>query len=162
MSKYFPARTTYCTVFVLVRICTSTHMLKLLGSRQTTAQTLPSRYQAEFISTFTLTVSNMTPEKHTPDIARQVSRRGTWRFSMPAVLGFVFLSCLWYFNATTTTSRHGGVSRPSSSVLDHKVPLEAHIMSKCPDARDCLRDLVLPTMERVADKVSFRLSFIGK
>ncbi|TLS28162.1 hypothetical protein PpBr36_00934 [Pyricularia pennisetigena] len=41
------------------------------------------------------------------------------------------------------------------------VPLEAHIMSKCPDARDCLRDMVLPVMQRVHDKVNFTLSFIG-
>ena len=34
-------------------------------------------------------------------------------------------------------------------------------MSKCPDARDCLRDLVVPAMEVVADKVNFTLSFIG-
>ena len=43
-----------------------------------------------------------------------------------------------------------------------RVPLEAHIMSQCPDARDCLRDLVVPAMERIADKVDFRLSFIGE
>ncbi|KAH8900047.1 hypothetical protein GQ53DRAFT_816078 [Thozetella sp. PMI_491] len=41
------------------------------------------------------------------------------------------------------------------------VPLEAHIMSKCPDARDCLRDLVLPAMQQVHDKVDFTLSYIG-
>lgn len=41
------------------------------------------------------------------------------------------------------------------------VPLEAHIMSKCPDAKDCLRMLVLPTMQRVYDKVNFTLSYIG-
>lgn len=41
------------------------------------------------------------------------------------------------------------------------VPLEAHIMSKCPDAKDCLRMLVLPTMQRVIDKVNFTLSYIG-
>ncbi|KAL8671729.1 MAG: hypothetical protein Q9168_003774 [Polycauliona sp. 1 TL-2023] len=34
-------------------------------------------------------------------------------------------------------------------------------MSKCPDARDCLRDLVVPAMEQVVDKVNFTLSFIG-
>lgn len=45
---------------------------------------------------------------------------------------------------------------------EHKlVPLEAHIMSKCPDARDCLRDMILPTMQRVHDKVNFTLSFLG-
>ena len=43
-----------------------------------------------------------------------------------------------------------------------RVPLEAHIMSKCPDARDCLRDLVVPAMEKIVDKVDFRLSFIGR
>lgn len=42
------------------------------------------------------------------------------------------------------------------------VPLEVHLMSKCPDARDCLRDLIVPTMERVSDKVDLRLSFIGR
>ena len=34
-------------------------------------------------------------------------------------------------------------------------------MSKCPDARDCLVDLVVPAMEKVVDKVNFRLSYIG-
>lgn len=42
-----------------------------------------------------------------------------------------------------------------------KVPLEAHIMSKCPDARDCLHDLILPAMQQVSDKVDFQLSYIG-
>lgn len=50
------------------------------------------------------------------------------------------------------------MSRNNASAL---VPLEAHVMSKCPDARDCLRDLVVPAMEKISDKVHFRLSFIG-
>lgn len=41
------------------------------------------------------------------------------------------------------------------------VPLEAHIMSKCPDAKICLEELVVPAMEQVVDMVSFRLSYIG-
>ncbi|MCJ1341493.1 hypothetical protein MMC09_006789 [Bachmanniomyces sp. S44760] len=45
---------------------------------------------------------------------------------------------------------------------EKKIPLEAHIMSKCPDAKDCLRDLIVPAMERIVDKVNFRLSFIGE
>ncbi|PKS09235.1 hypothetical protein jhhlp_003849 [Lomentospora prolificans] len=49
------------------------------------------------------------------------------------------------------------ISRPARTL----VPLEAHIMSKCPDARDCLRDMILPAMQRVHDKVNFTLSFIG-
>ncbi|KAF3055641.1 hypothetical protein GL218_06933 [Daldinia childiae] len=54
---------------------------------------------------------------------------------------------------------------PTSSISvstdSELVPLEAHIMSKCPDARDCLRDLVLPAMMRVNEKVNFTLSYIG-
>ena len=54
------------------------------------------------------------------------------------------------------------VTPPSKGTTTTKrVPLEAHIMSKCPDARDCIRDMVVPAMERIADKVDFRLSFIG-
>ena len=41
------------------------------------------------------------------------------------------------------------------------VPLEAHIMSKCPDAKTCLEELVVPAMEQVVDMVNFRLSYIG-
>lgn len=48
-----------------------------------------------------------------------------------------------------------------STATKDLVPLEAHIMSKCPDAKDCLRDLVLPTMMRVNAKVNFTLSYIG-
>ncbi|KAI6759542.1 hypothetical protein HG530_010222 [Fusarium avenaceum] len=45
---------------------------------------------------------------------------------------------------------------------DRLVPLEAHIMSKCPDAKEALELLVLPVMERVHDKVNFTLSYIGR
>ncbi|KAL9104056.1 MAG: hypothetical protein Q9163_000953 [Psora crenata] len=48
-----------------------------------------------------------------------------------------------------------------ASNVSNLVPLEAHIMSKCPDARDCLRDLIVPAMEQVVDKVDFKLSYIG-
>ncbi|KAK1829208.1 hypothetical protein QBC39DRAFT_374031 [Podospora conica] len=49
-----------------------------------------------------------------------------------------------------------------SAQVRTKVPLEAHIMSKCPDARDCLRQLVLPAMQKVHEKVNFTLSYIGR
>lgn len=42
-----------------------------------------------------------------------------------------------------------------------RVPLEAHIMSKCPDAKDCLRQMVLPAMQNVSGIVDFKLSYIG-
>ncbi|KAI1324189.1 hypothetical protein F5Y16DRAFT_314929 [Xylariaceae sp. FL0255] len=41
------------------------------------------------------------------------------------------------------------------------VALEAHIMSKCPDAKDCLKEMILPAMIRASEKVNFTLSFIG-
>ena len=52
--------------------------------------------------------------------------------------------------STHTKSNHTGV-----------VPLEAHVMSKCPDAKICLEELVVPAMEQVVDLVDFRLSYIG-
>lgn len=42
------------------------------------------------------------------------------------------------------------------------IALEAHIMSKCPDAQECLQDLILPAMEKISDKVDFKLSFIAE
>ncbi|RPB23116.1 hypothetical protein L211DRAFT_771220, partial [Terfezia boudieri ATCC MYA-4762] len=44
-----------------------------------------------------------------------------------------------------------------------KVQLEIHIMSKCPDARDCMEDLVFPALGKLGpEMVDFRMSFIGK
>lgn len=43
----------------------------------------------------------------------------------------------------------------------HLVPLEAHIISKCPDTQDALKELILPVMQRVYDKVDFKLNYIG-
>lgn len=51
---------------------------------------------------------------------------------------------------------------PATNNASVRVPLEAHIMSKCPDARDCMQQLVVPSMEQIHDKVDLRLSFIGK
>lgn len=48
------------------------------------------------------------------------------------------------------------------SLEETKIPLEAHIMSKCPDAQACLQKLVLPAMEKISDKVDFKLSFIAR
>lgn len=52
-------------------------------------------------------------------------------------------------------------STDAKSNLTGLVPLEAHIMSKCPDAKICLEELVVPAMEHVVDMVNFRLSYIG-
>ena len=50
----------------------------------------------------------------------------------------------------------------STEVTENRIPLEAHIMSKCPDAKYCLQKLVLPAMEQISDKVDFKLSFIAR
>lgn len=50
----------------------------------------------------------------------------------------------------------------SESNQSTRIPLEAHIMSKCPDAQGCLQKLILPAMEQISDKVDFRLSFIAR
>lgn len=65
-----------------------------------------------------------------------------------------------YFSGGHVESDESAKSDAISHV--NKVPLEAHIMSKCPDARDCLQQLVVPAMERISDKVDFKLSFIGR
>jgi hypothetical protein len=49
-----------------------------------------------------------------------------------------------------------------NALAQTKIPLEAHIMSKCPDAQACLHKLVLPAMEQISDKVDFKLSFIAR
>jgi hypothetical protein len=49
-----------------------------------------------------------------------------------------------------------------NTLAQTKIPLEAHIMSKCPDAQACLQKLVLPAMEQISDKVDFKLSFIAR
>ncbi|PQK10954.1 hypothetical protein BB8028_0002g12720 [Beauveria bassiana] len=55
--------------------------------------------------------------------------------------------------ANSAAARAVGITR--------KVPLEIHIMSKCPDAKSALQELILPAMQQVHDKVDFRLSFIA-
>ncbi|MCJ1399883.1 hypothetical protein MMC11_003086 [Xylographa trunciseda] len=110
-----------------------------------------------------------------PPMLRRPHARATQRallvFLLAAGLGsFILLhldliatpmSIIWPGNSdfqSTFMSDHGPVLYAENAT---RVPLEAHIMSKCPDARDCLRDLVVPAVERIVDKVDFRLSFIG-
>ncbi|KAH6855685.1 hypothetical protein B0I37DRAFT_411662 [Chaetomium sp. MPI-CAGE-AT-0009] len=96
-------------------------------------------------------------------------RRGLSPLRVVLATGYLGLMAVIYFCFTPRIALpHSGIFIPEQdpvaqpSVARELVPLEAHIMSKCPDAKDCLRDLVLPTMQRVYDKVNFTLSFIGK
>lgn len=62
----------------------------------------------------------------------------------------------------TTTAVAPAASTHKAHEAGALVPLEAHIMSKCPDAKDCLKEMILPAMMRVYEKVNFTLSYIGK
>ncbi|RDA84264.1 hypothetical protein CP532_1990, partial [Ophiocordyceps camponoti-leonardi (nom. inval.)] len=73
---------------------------------------------------------------------------------------FVFLVALSsVFRRSPTWARSFG-TKPFAE-KSKLVPLEAHIISKCPDTRDAMRELILPVMQQVADKVDFRLNYIG-
>jgi Gamma interferon inducible lysosomal thiol reductase (GILT) len=86
---------------------------------------------------------------------------------------WTFASSLLPRLTTSNTSYDGGyqqnsilgdghVSQITGANKTRHVSLEAHIMSKCPDAKACLQELVIPAMEKVSDKVDFNLSFIGR
>lgn len=84
---------------------------------------------------------------------------GKWHKRIMFAVTFLLLSfmvfCLALIGWDALTEEDGdGLGYPG------KVPLEAHIMSKCPDARDCLHDMILPAMQNVTHKVDFRLSYI--
>lgn len=83
-------------------------------------------------------------------MARPGARKS--RFQIAAVV--ILLSLFWLARTWNCDHEHLEV--------DTKVPMDVHIMSKCPDARQCLKQLVVPTMANVSDKVDFRLSFIGR
>ncbi len=94
-------------------------------------------------------------------------RRQRWLavFTMFSVLFYMLYSSRVSGYAGRYLSRSSSSSQtPSASINEHvlpRVPLEIHIMSKCPDAQDCLSQLVLPSMVRVSDKINFTLSYIG-
>ncbi|QSZ30237.1 hypothetical protein DSL72_004759 [Monilinia vaccinii-corymbosi] len=100
---------------------------------------------------------------------RMLTAPAPTRRARPIAFGFLaamLLYCLWTMHFHPLLMRCGMETQaPRTDVVsasDHKtIPLEAHIMSKCPDAQDCLKMLVLPAMQRVYDKVNFTLSFIG-
>ncbi|KAK5939053.1 hypothetical protein PMZ80_008356 [Knufia obscura] len=123
------------------------------------------------------TYSPIANEKHPIDVAAaesQVRRskpslkhRAIGHF-VPAVLLtsallLLFRSAFVCHGRYDPSKELGRTSEYMQDVTDtKKVALEAHIMSKCPDARDCLQQLVVPAMEQVSDKVDFRMSYIGR
>ncbi|WYZ46050.1 hypothetical protein EsH8_IX_000275 [Colletotrichum jinshuiense] len=95
-----------------------------------------------------------------PMSARMTRRKGLLPVLAMAV---IFAYSVWNFVHLPSAQTIAPIvpEKPSVEIVKELVPLEAHIMSKCPDARDCLRDLVLPTMMKSQDKVNFTLSYIG-
>jgi len=85
---------------------------------------------------------------------------------LPAVLTLLALFVL--FRKTFVRHHHFDPSLPLNPAdpvederTEYEVPLEIHVMSKCPDARDCLHELIVPTMVQVSEKVNLTMSFIG-
>ncbi|UNI21813.1 hypothetical protein JDV02_007769 [Purpureocillium takamizusanense] len=87
--------------------------------------------------------------------------RHVMRMTLSLVVALVVLYHVW--TGAPQLSRHGVATGPVSGInnANRLVPLEAHIISKCPDTRDALRELILPAMQRVHDKVDFKLNYIG-
>lgn len=90
-----------------------------------------------------------------------LTQRRTIQHFIPAVLLFSAVFLL-FRSVSTCHGQRAGLHEVEEGIQVKRVALEAHIMSKCPDARDCLQQLVVPTMERVSDKVDFKLSYIGR
>lgn len=87
------------------------------------------------------------------------STSGAWhRRIMAGVTAFL---CIFMVFCLVVIANDWASGDFDEGIFIKEVPLEAHIMSKCPDARDCLRELILPTMQKVEGKVDFKLSYIG-
>ncbi|KAI6785414.1 uncharacterized protein J7T54_007056 [Emericellopsis cladophorae] len=104
-------------------------------------------------SSYTLNTTKMSNPR--------TGRRGLARIVAATFLtAFItYYACFQWFGIIRAAPSYAG---NSETVLGNKVPLEAHIISKCPDTRDALRELILPVMQRVSDKVDFKISYIGK
>ncbi|KAF4342924.1 gamma interferon inducible lysosomal thiol reductase [Fusarium beomiforme] len=90
-------------------------------------------------------------------------RRSRPTLTIAFVIAALYTFWIWQpFNPTLNAETMVDIATDDSHTTDRLVPLEAHIMSKCPDAKDGLELLVLPVMQRVHDKVNFTLSYIGR
>ncbi|KAK2736476.1 hypothetical protein FQN57_000732 [Myotisia sp. PD_48] len=92
-----------------------------------------------------------------PPVPQQQRRRQGWTSSLFRRCLVAVCICLALFSLF---HRHH-IPQKYVDRVNTKIPLEIHIMSKCPDAQACLQKLIVPTMEKVSDKVDFRISFIG-
>lgn len=98
---------------------------------------------------------------HATTMPRKSRPSSTSKLQLAALV--LLASLIWLARAWNGADGGGGDNNNNDSdgPRDNTIPLEVHIMSKCPDARDCMQKLVLPTMAQVARDVNFTLSFIG-
>ncbi|KAM0342848.1 hypothetical protein ACHAPU_009212 [Fusarium lateritium] len=89
-------------------------------------------------------------------------RRSRPALSIAFVIAILYTFWLWQPFQPVLNEPMVNITSDDVQTTDILVPLEAHIMSKCPDAKDALEQLVLPVMQRVHDKVNFTLSYIGR
>ena len=101
-------------------------------------------------------------EKKQTKSQRGATNTRTGRRGLARIVAATFLTALFSIVRAGPSYAGQGAAGNSEIVLGNKVPLEVHIVSKCPDTRDALRELILPVMQRVSDKVDFKLSYIGK
>ena len=97
--------------------------------------------------------------------ASYIRRRFLIAISITFALWLFYLSILSDYPPFGTTSQPSVTLNslaPSTRKNTTKVALEAHIMSKCPDAKACLEKLVVPAMADISDLVDFNLSYIGR
>lgn len=94
-------------------------------------------------------------------------RRGLVIIGSCWILYFMYLHRLYASSWISSSSDNTEQAKTSADVATTSktgktVPLDVHVMSKCPDAMDCLHELIVPAMEKISDKVDFQLSFIGR
>ncbi|CCT64125.1 uncharacterized protein FFUJ_04691 [Fusarium fujikuroi IMI 58289] len=106
-------------------------------------------------------------------------RRSRPTLTIAFVIAVVYTFWIWQPFNPILDQTMVAITNNDVHTADKLVPLEAHIMSKCPDAKvnaypsmckitnaqylqDGLELLVLPVMQRVHDKVNFTLSYIGR
>lgn len=117
-------------------------------------------------------VYEQTTPAHVHPARRLPVRERFVRRTLPAVL---LLSILWFLFRSAFVHHHHYCPHknlrepvenvPPSLTPTHDtglVPLEAHIMSKCPDAKACLQKLIVPSMIEIGNLVNFTLSYIGE
>ncbi|KAG6358556.1 hypothetical protein INS49_012073 [Diaporthe citri] len=89
-------------------------------------------------------------------------RRPRASFPLLRQIFLVVLSLLVIYNVYKVRVPRERLKQTLQPLAPKRVPLEIHNIVKCPNAQVALTALVLPTIERVHDKVDFRLSILAR